>query len=322
MYTCNNCNYETADRTSYYHHTKTKKHLNSINKIDIDDYETLKKKLIDVENEYKHKLELKEEELKQKLLEKDNEKLEAINKIYQEQSNMTINIGTFNYINSTYNTAPPLEKITNFIINGIDTNDIMQQDKFIQDVIHNYELNNLHIYLGNHIIQLYKKKDNSKQSFHTTDTSRLNYAVRIIKDSIDIYESSEDETNTDTENNELRDMEKEYLNKLKIIRQQKELNKMKSVNNMIWTTDKKGYKICKLLIDPTIRHMIRILKKKLLYNLNKKINTTESLNKELKLIQIIQTILDSIDTHKLKNDINKYISPNFNLDKITKKITV
>ena len=33
MYTCNNCNYETTDRTSYYHHTKTKKHLNSINKI-------------------------------------------------------------------------------------------------------------------------------------------------------------------------------------------------------------------------------------------------------------------------------------------------
>ena len=67
--------------------------------------------------------------------------------------------------------------------------------------------------------------------------------------------------------------------------------------------------------------MIRILKKKLRENLNKKLNAVDLLNKEFKYSQILCTILDSIDTHKLKNDINKYIAPQFNLDKITKKIT-
>jgi hypothetical protein len=85
-------------------------------------------------------------------------------------------------------------------------------------------------------------------------------------------------------------------------------------NKKVWTTDKNGYKICKLLIDPTVNQLVSILKRKLKNKRKKKINT-EELNNELKYHEAISNILENTDTKKLKNDINKYIAPKFNLDK-------
>ena len=45
MYTCKKCNYDTYDRTAYYHHTKTKKHNNILNSVTISDYEEVVKEL-------------------------------------------------------------------------------------------------------------------------------------------------------------------------------------------------------------------------------------------------------------------------------------
>ncbi len=85
-------------------------------------------------------------------------------------------------------------------------------------------------------------------------------------------------------------------------------------NKKIWTIDKNGYKICKLLIDPTIKQLVTILKRKLKLKSNKKLNN-ENINNELKHSEAINHILETIDTKKLKNDINKYIAPKFNLEK-------
>ena len=58
--------------------------------------------------------------------------------------------------------------------------------------------------------------------------------------------------------------------------------------------------------------MLRILRKNL-RDRNKLIIT--DLDEELKYRSNVNSMIDSIDTKKLKNDINKYIAPKFNLDK-------
>jgi hypothetical protein len=340
MFKCIICNYETIDSGNLYHHKKTKKHiqkeLESQNLV-------LKQKEIDliIKENQELKQKLQEKEMQQKLLEKENEKLEEVNKILKEQSgktvnntqNNTINIGSINYVNEHFKDAPPLEKITNFIINGIDTNDASQHDKFIEDVIYHHKNKILHQLMGDHVISLYKKTDLSKQSFHTTDTSRLNYVVRVVENSIELVNEEEEDNYTDSENDrynfineetldsdtrELITLKKQYERQMRKIEKNKEMQLIKANemenNKKVWTIDKNGYKICKLLIDPTIKQLVSVLKRKLKVKSKKKVKS-EELNNELKYHEAISNILENIDTKKLKNDINKYIAPQFNLDK-------
>ncbi len=334
MYICEYCNYSTNDKGNFSHHKKSKKHLSKLDQIKIKDYDTIIKE----NQELKQKLQ--ERELQQKLLEKENEKLEEVNKILKEQSsktinntqNNTINIGSINYVNEHFKDAPPLEKITDFVINGIDTNDVSQHDKFIDDVLYHHKNKILHQLLGDHIVSLYKKTDLNKQSFHTTDTSRLNYVVRVIEDTVELVNESEKEyehenelisdnendKELDSDTKELIELKKQYEKQMKKIEKKKEMQIVKANeienNKKIWTIDKNGYKICKLLIDPTIKQLVTILKKKIKVKSNKKINNS-NMNNELKYSEALNNVLETIDTKKLKNEVNKYIAPKFNLDK-------
>jgi hypothetical protein len=313
MYNCKICNFESNDSGNFSRHKQTKKHLENASKIDEVDL---------------LKIQLKDKD-------KEIDKLEAVIKVYQEQlantinntqnntQNNTINTSSINYVNQHYQDAPPLEKITNFVINGIDTNDASQHDKFIGDVIYYYNNKILHQLLGDHIISIYKKTDLSKQSFHTTDTSRLNYVVRIFENSPELYDEDSDseddrynyinEETLGNEEKELFRLRKQYDTQIKLVNKKNEIIKFNESNDKkIWTTDKNGYKICKLLIDPTVKQLVTILKKRLKINNKKKI---KNLDNEIKYYQSISNIIESFDTKKLKNDINKYIAPNFNLDK-------
>ena len=178
MYTCEICKYITYDSGNFSRHKKNRKHIENMTKI--NEVEQLKQKIKEMEEEYNNKIEIikkeKDNEYNHKIelikKEKENEKLEAINQIYKEQSyktinntqNNTINIGSINYVNEHFKDAPPLEKITNFIINGIDTNDSSQHDKFINDIIYYNNNKMLHQLLGDHIVSLYKKTDMTKNS--------------------------------------------------------------------------------------------------------------------------------------------------------------
>ena len=340
MYICEFCKYTTNDSGNYSKHKQTKKHIEKelLNKSVEKENEVLKQQIKEMEFQYKHKLEL---------LEKENEKLEEVNKILKEQSaktinntqNNTINIGSINYVNEHFKDAPPLERITDFIINGIDTNDVSQHDKFIEDIIYHHNNKMLHQLIGDHIVSVYKKTDMNKQSFHTTDTSRLNYVVRVLENSIELsnenendnhnnyYEDSDSEDDRynyineetlDDDHRQLIIAKKEYEKYMKRVEKKKELQLIKTKemenNKKIWITDKNGYKICKLLIDPTISQLVNILKRKLKNKSNKKIKI-DNLDKELKYHNSINIILESIDIKKLKTEVNKYIAPKFNLDK-------
>ena len=337
MYYCESCDYKSDDKGNFSHHNKSKKHLSKLDQIKIQEFEKLKKE----NNELKQKL--SDNQVQQKLLKKENEKLEEVNKILKEQTNNTqnnilnntINIGSINYVNEHFKDAPPLEKITNFIINGIDITDASQHQKFINDIIYYYKNKILHQLLGDHIESIYKKSDLNKQSFHTTDTSRLNYVVRIIENTFELTEQDTDDNNnnTDSDNDhynyineetldddtiELIKIQKQYEQQKKKIENNKKLQLIKTNefknNKKIWTTDKNGYKICKLLIEPTIKVIVRILKKNIKNKSKEKIKD-ENIYNELKYSEAISNILENIDTKKLKNEINKYIAPKFNLDK-------
>ena len=169
----------------------------------------------------------------------------------------------------------------------------------------------------------------TKQSFHTTDTSRLNYVVRIFENSQELNDDEENissdseddrynyinEDTMDMNEREFFRLKKEYDAQLEIINKTKEIKKLQLANDKkIWTTDKNGYKICKLLIDPTIKQLVSILKKRLKNKIKSKARI-KNIEEELKYHNSITNIIESIDKKKLKNDINKYIAPNFNLDK-------
>ena len=78
-YHCDPCDYETNERTAFYHHNKSKRHELCIRKIDITEYQ----KVIKENKELKQKIIEIEEETEKKLLEIENKKLLEINKIYK-----------------------------------------------------------------------------------------------------------------------------------------------------------------------------------------------------------------------------------------------
>lgn len=228
MYKCELCDYNTNERTAIYHHNKTKKHLHNQNDYD----EKIKK-----ENEL-IKLKDKEiEELKQEIIkikqEKEIEKLEMKAQIYKELSEKPKNVNNgiiinnnLTYVNKHFKDAPPLKKITNYMLNGIDLEDDTQIDKLTENMIYSYKNNCLHKLIGDHIIENYKKDDIKLQSFHTTDVARRKYLVKLEDNMGYLYEESSDEIDnynpemsesSISEDEEYNDIKKEYDNGKKVL---------------------------------------------------------------------------------------------------------
>ncbi len=83
-------------------------------------------------------------------------------------------------------------------------------------------------------------------------------------------------------------------------------------NAYTWSVDKNGIKICSSIIKPLIEKCIEILlshQKELI----EEMTTGDYKSKES--VQIIISVLMSIDKGSLESDINKYIAPFFNLNK-------
>ena len=329
MYICNNCNYETTDKSNFNHHNKSKKHLfniQKINQIKENDELTLKDKEIE---QLKQKIIDMEKEKELLIKDKEIEKLEMKAQIYKELSEKAKNVNqgiiinnntnNLNYVNKHFKNAPPLRKITNYKINGIDLDDETQIDKLTDNIIYSHNNKCLHKLIGDHIVKIYKKEDLQLQSFHTSDVSRRKYVVKIddehaylyddSSDEIDDYNPIEDIDSDVSSEDEYKKMEKEY--------NQKQRNKLLLKNKSKWVNDNEGVKLLYLLADPVIKKIVRILKKKCReYNkemeLNsKKIPTLEETEK----FKTLSSILKEIDKDKLRKNINNYIAPYFGLVK-------
>ena len=330
MYICEYCNYETNDKSGFSHHNKTKKHIK--NK-EIND-KTIKNEKIIIEKQSKEIEELKEklaEKEKQiELLNKDKEiaKLEVEAKIYKELSEkgkninngiiINTNTNNLNYVNKHFKNAPPLKKISNYTLNGIDLNDDTQIDKLTENIIYSYNNKCLHKLIGDHIIDNYKKDDLKLQSFHATDIARRKFLVKLedslgflyddSSEEIDKYNPEKDEE-SDIENSDTdTESDKDEIKKGKII-----IKKNKSK----WTNDNEGVKISYLLFETVIRKIIRQLKKKCRdYNEEMKKNAKKiPTQDEIKRFEVLANILKEIDKDKLKKNINNYIAPHFGLVK-------
>ncbi len=322
MYNCILCNYNTTSRTALCNHNKTKKHLH--NKEEYDKNQKIKE-----ENEVV-KLKNKEiEDLKIELskVKEEKKELEVTAKIYKELSEKSKNINqgiiinnNMNYVNKHFKNAPPLKKLTNYNINGIDLKDDTQIDKLTENIIYSYKNKCLHKLIGDHIIENYKKDDLQLQSFHATDVARRKYLVKLEDSMAYLYDESSDEiddynpelSDETTTDDDYEEIKKEYENetkgKIKIIK-----NKSKSK----WTNDNEGIKISYLLFEPLIKKLIRLLKKKCRdYNNEMKKNTIKvPTPDEVIRFEALANILKEIDQDKLKKNINNYIAPHFGLVK-------
>ena len=76
-----------------------------------------------------------------------------------------------------YSDNPPLKQIEYTKLCSL----LRPKSKLVKEMICCYRHNTLHEFLGNFILDIYKKKNYSEQSIFSTDTSRLNY---VIKESI------------------------------------------------------------------------------------------------------------------------------------------
>ncbi len=328
MYQCSLCNYNTTDKSNINHHNKTKKHINNketyekkIKEENENELLILKQKKID---ELEKKLIEVEKEKELLIKEKEIEKLEMKAQIYKELSEKPKNVNNgiiinnnLTYVNKHFKDAPPLKKITNYMLNGIDLEDDTQIDKLTENIIYSYKNNCLHKLIGDHIIENYKKDDIKLQSFHATDVARRKYLVKLEDNMGYLYEESSDEidnynpeiSESDiSEDEEYNDIKKEYDNEKKVL-----IKKSKSK----WTNDNEGVKISYLLFEPLIKKIIRQLRKKCRnYNNELKKNISKvPTKKETERFEVLSGILKEIDKDKLKKNINNYIAPYFGLMK-------
>lgn len=323
MYQCEICKYSTDDKSNLRHHNKSNKHLSNLEKSNLEkDNEILKLKDKEIE------------ELKQKLADSENQKKEFEIKaqVYKELAEKSKNINqgiiinnNLNYVNKHFKNAPPLKKISNYNINGIDLEDDNQIDKLTEKIIYSYNNKCLHKLIGDHIVANYKKDDLKLQSFHATDVARRKFLVKLEDSMGYLYDESSDEIDyydpeNESELSESNDSEDDEYDELK-----KEYEDEQNNNNKVmikkkkskWTNDNEGVKISYLLFEPLIRKIIRQLKKKCrehnkaMSQNKKKIPTKE----EAQRFEVLSSILKEIDKDKLKKNINNYIAPYFGLAK-------
>ena len=342
MHICNLCNYETPHKPNIYLHNKTQKHINNKELYDkkIKDEKDNKEnkeeqiKLLNNENEkLKQELLNKEKEIQLELLNKDKEiaKLETKVEIYKELSekgknsnnngiiiNTNTNTNNLNYVNKHFKDAPPLKKLSNYVLHGIDLTDDTQIDKLIDKVIYSYNNKCLHKLIGDHIIQNYKMDNLQMQSIHTTDISRRKYLIKLEDNLGFLYdESSEEIDNYDPEknNNESSsESNSDYDDQNELKEPVKEI--IKDIKSK-WTHDNEGIKVSYLLFEPLIRQIIRQMKKKCRqYNIEMKKNLKKiPTMTEIKKYEVLYFIMKEIDNNRLKTNINNYIAPHFGLEK-------
>ena len=152
---------------------------------------TRHKKVCTEEKIHKNDLLLKlryEQELHQKDIElhkKDFEKYELCKKemeYYKDIINMAggmvqKTVSALTYIVNTYDGAPVIKKIT---FEDVQKSVKIDDEKIISKIFYHYNRNKLGQYIGDIIVENYKKKDPSEQSIWNTDTSRLTYLLKKI----------------------------------------------------------------------------------------------------------------------------------------------
>lgn len=195
-YNCIKCKYSTVDKSHYNRHLSTKKHVkNNTNIDDINDNDEIKTyQCSTCDSIFTHRSSLsrhKRTNCKKVIIEpENNSKISDLeNKVDSMKTmmvklieyieinkpvNNTYKISIKNYVQQNYPNAPALEGLEDYA--QIE----YTEDTFVGTLVYEYNNNTLQKYLGDFIIENYKKKDPSKQSIWNSDTSRLTYIIKEL----------------------------------------------------------------------------------------------------------------------------------------------
>ena len=173
---CNKCNKQLNSKTTFYNHIKICENTEN-NNLSKKDFELELLKL-------KHDFDQKEIERLNILLQHTTKTTEKALKITDKT------ISAIKYANEHFKNAPILTPIENYNLLNYDldennnNNDNNNEDKklVIETLLYHYRKNSVHKVFGDHIVSIYKKDNLADQCMHTTDTSRMNYIIKIAKD--------------------------------------------------------------------------------------------------------------------------------------------
>lgn len=196
IYNCPICTKEYNIKSTYYYHVKKCKE-NIINENILDGDIELKIKLLETQKELeneknrreKEKLLNENEKLKLKT-ELDKKQIKLLKELLKNSTKTTEKalkitdktISAIKYANEHFKNAPELTPINNFNLLDYDLTNEEDKKLLLETLLYHYRKNSVHTIFGNHIVSLYKKDRLEDQSMHTTDTSRMNYIIKISKD--------------------------------------------------------------------------------------------------------------------------------------------
>ena len=188
IYVCSNCDFEFKHHSSYYRHKKT---CNSQTNESIQELK-LKLAFAEKEKELLKKIEKEKNEIIKEKSELLNTFMANANTIINKaqdntqitaQAMQNLSVSALKYANDKFKDAPALLPLENFKIKNLDYENEEEKRQLTEILVYNAKQKSLDKLLGDHIVKEYKKDDPKEQSFHTTDSSRLNYIVReLIKD--------------------------------------------------------------------------------------------------------------------------------------------
>jgi hypothetical protein len=323
-YFCESCNYKTTSASNFCHHKKTKKHIekstiitnnisnsaivesNAMTNLQCKNCQTVfkhysslyrhKKKCLD---KNKHidkelldmKFELLEKEFNLKL-EYERKEKELYKTLEKEKTELLNNF--MNNANNLLNKTVDNNKVTAQAMQNVSMSAIKFANEKFKNApallpIQNFNINNLDFNNEDDKKQLIEILIyNAKQK--SLDKLLGDHIVKEYK-----KEKPEDQMFHTTDCSRLN-----Y-----IVRQLME-------NALIWSIDKSGIEICSSIIKPLIKKCIDTLLEHQKYLLKEMGNGDLSKQTD---VELIISILMSIDSGTLETEINKYIAPYFNLDK-------
>jgi hypothetical protein len=179
QYTCKECKKIYKVKSSYYYHIK------KCNNNNLDEY--------DMKTEFfkmKYEMEKLKNTYNESLINSEKEKVKILQEVVNNTTKTTAKalkitdktISAIKYANEHFKNAPELLPINNFNMLNYDLNDEEDKKLLLETLLYHYRKNSVHKVFGDHIVSIYKKDNITDQSMHTTDTSRMNYIVKIAKD--------------------------------------------------------------------------------------------------------------------------------------------
>ena len=324
MYNCELCFYSTSDRSNFYHHKQTKKHiLNLENKSDKkkdNNYPKLskekdnsseekpqqsnmctncKKMFSHKSNLCRHKKICKFNKIDKNINNNENQeilslKLEQEKRINQILSDMLTNANII--VNKTTNLANNAQSVTMSALNY--ANKIYKDAPYLKP-IENFKIKNLD----------YDKNNEKTQLIETIlYHARTNSLDKLLGDHIVKHYKTDDPAEQMFHSTDVARLS--YIVK-QLIEEASEKNNY--ICEDVWQKDPSGKEICKHIIDPLNKKIIEILGE-----YQKKLFEKNPLNlskDEKETMKIICEIIIDEEIGTLSTNINKYIAPFFNLKK-------